>query len=115
MPRLPKLHNPGGRGKKHQPKFEKGYKKLYDLAIWRVVLRPKIMHRDRYTCQWNGCGKNYGHKPWLLVVDHIRPHRGEWLLFVDETNLWTLCKRCHDSHKKRKENKDEYFSKYKQH
>ena len=38
------------------------------------------------------------------VVDHIRPHRGDWKLFWDESNWQPLCKRCHDSHKQRQEN-----------
>ena len=30
------------------------------------------------------------------VVDHIRPHRGDWALFVDPANHQSLCKRHHD-------------------
>ncbi|TCT14593.1 5-methylcytosine-specific restriction protein A [Natranaerovirga pectinivora] len=30
------------------------------------------------------------------VVDHIIPHRGDKLLFWDESNWQALCKRCHD-------------------
>lgn len=30
------------------------------------------------------------------VVDHIMPHRGDRLLFDDESNWQSLCKRCHD-------------------
>lgn len=39
----------------------------------------------------------------LLVCDHIQPHRGNWYLFWDETNLQTLCKRCHDKIKQSEE------------
>ncbi len=31
------------------------------------------------------------------VVDHIIPHRGDWVLFWDETNWQPLCKPCHDT------------------
>lgn len=31
------------------------------------------------------------------VVDHIVPHRGDKILFWDETNWQALCKSCHDS------------------
>lgn len=31
------------------------------------------------------------------VVDHIRPHRGDPVLFWDENNWQPLCKPCHDS------------------
>lgn len=30
------------------------------------------------------------------VVDHIKPHRGDPVLFWDESNWQALCKRCHD-------------------
>lgn len=28
-------------------------------------------------------------------VDHIKPHKGDWALFLDPTNLQSLCTRCH--------------------
>ena len=30
------------------------------------------------------------------VVDHIKPHKGDYDLFWDEANHQALCKRCHD-------------------
>jgi len=30
------------------------------------------------------------------IVDHIKPHRGDKILFWDESNWQALCKRCHD-------------------
>lgn len=35
------------------------------------------------------------------VVDHIKPHRGDMVLFWDKTNWQSLCKKHHDSHKQR--------------
>jgi 5-methylcytosine-specific restriction protein A len=35
------------------------------------------------------------------VVDHIRPHRGDMLIFWDRSNWQSLCKPCHDSEKQR--------------
>lgn len=37
------------------------------------------------------------------VVDHVKPHRGDAVLFWDTTNLQSLCKLCHDSVKQRME------------
>ena len=37
------------------------------------------------------------------VVDHIIPHRGDELLFWDRKNWQSLCKRHHDSDKKKAE------------
>ena len=28
-------------------------------------------------------------------VDHILPHKGDFEVFHDATNLWSLCKSCH--------------------
>lgn len=36
------------------------------------------------------------HRNPSTVVDHIVPHKGLWVLFVDLTNLQGLCKECHD-------------------
>ena len=35
------------------------------------------------------------------VVDHIKPHRGNEVLFWDETNWQPLCSSCHSSDKQR--------------
>ena len=37
-----------------------------------------------------------GHAVTATVVDHIRPHRGDPVLFWDEKNWQSLCKPCHD-------------------
>jgi 5-methylcytosine-specific restriction protein A len=36
-----------------------------------------------------------GRKVLTVDVDHIRPHRGDPVLFWDLTNLQGLCKSCH--------------------
>ncbi|MFV3289133.1 HNH endonuclease [Pseudomonas sp. NY11955] len=37
------------------------------------------------------------------VVDHIVAHRGDMVLFWDQTNWQSLCKPCHDSVKQAEE------------
>lgn len=37
------------------------------------------------------------------IVDHIKPHKMDMVLFWDKDNWQALCKHCHDSHKKRLE------------
>ena len=39
------------------------------------------------------------------VVDHITPHKGNWSLFCNQRNWQPLCKLCHDSAKKKMENR----------
>ena len=31
------------------------------------------------------------------VVDHIAPHRGDWLLFWSQANWQALCDSCHNA------------------
>lgn len=42
------------------------------------------------------------------VVDHIKPHRGNAVLFWDEGNWQSLCKSCHDSKTFQKDINPEY-------
>jgi 5-methylcytosine-specific restriction endonuclease McrA len=44
------------------------------------------------------------------VVDHIRPHRGDLILFWDEGNWQSLCQPCHDEVKQRGEKTGQAFS-----
>ena len=37
------------------------------------------------------------------VVDHIKPHRGDRVLFMDQTNHQPACAHCHNAHKQREE------------
>lgn len=39
------------------------------------------------------------------VVDHKVAHRGDKVLFWDKNNWQSLCKKCHDSHAQRRDNK----------
>lgn len=40
-----------------------------------------------------------GHVVAATVVDHIKPHRGDPVLFWDQTNWQPLCTPCHNIHK----------------
>lgn len=42
------------------------------------------------------------------VVDHIKPHRGDKVLFWDEGNWQALCKRCHDKKTMSEDRSQEY-------
>ena len=75
----------------------------YKTARWQK-LRARVIKRDRYTCQRTGVlliGKHPA--PDSPVVDHIKPHRGDEVLFWDEANLHTVSKAYHDSEKQRQE------------
>lgn len=66
----------------------------YKTARW-LKLRQVILLRDLYRCQMCGRVSSTG-----MVVDHVRPHRGDEHLFWDEGNLQVLCgSPCHSKHK----------------
>lgn len=89
------------------PKGEQGraefapWRAWYALKRWKD-LRIATFKRDRFVCQWPGCGRIEGNLS-QLVADHKTPHRGNPVLFWDPLNVWTLCKPCHDGPKQRQE------------
>ena len=42
------------------------------------------------------------------VVDHIKPHRGDAVLFWEEKNWQPLCKKCHDRKTRTRDQHQEY-------
>jgi len=73
------------------------YRKLYKTAAWKAI-RPIILARDLYTCQRCDTPLTQGRaKPTDAVVNHRKPHEGDWQLFTDPDNLEAVCKKCHDS------------------
>ena len=70
---------------------------LYKTRTWKT-LRLQILTRDNYTCQRCGVALTQGRtRPTDAVVNHIKPHKGDEVLFADPLNLEAVCKRCHDS------------------
>ncbi|WP_041527164.1 HNH endonuclease [Paracoccus aminophilus] len=87
---------------------------LYKTARWRSArlahLRQEPLCR---MCQLRGIlndgsrsasGEPQGNpKRRFLVVDHVIPHRGDLVLFWDQSNWQTLCPDHHDVVKQREE------------
>lgn len=73
------------------------YRAWYKTAKWRA-LRLKALTRDLFACRRCGHASASG-----MVADHIKPHRGDPLLFWDESNLQALCPSCHSSTKQAEE------------
>lgn len=63
----------------------------YSLPIWTKQLRSTQLWREPF-CQ--ECAKR-GIRTWATDVDHVRDHKGDWALFVDPSNLQSLCHSCH--------------------
>lgn len=81
---------------KHRPTKERrasaAWHDWYGLPIWRDRLRPNQLLKEPFCFECLRIGR----RTRATVVDHVKPHRGEWMLFVDETNLQSLCKWHHD-------------------
>lgn len=71
---------------------------LYNTGRWRKL---RLIHLGASPlCRM--CADE-GRITAATVCDHIKPHKGDVALFYDQANLSSLCKHCHDRHKKREE------------
>ena len=72
------------------------YRKLYKTARWRR-LRVQVIQRDMGTCQRCKVPVVYhSTSPRSAVVHHVKAHKGDEVLFFDESNTELVCKQCHD-------------------
>lgn len=83
----------------HRRRASAEYHGWYLLPIWTDDLRPGQLLREPFCRE---CAQR-GIRTQATVVDHIRPFRGDWTLFVDKTNHQSLCKSCHDRKTARKQ------------
>lgn len=61
---------------------------------WQKI-RKRVLERDKHICQGDDCLGQDRITP-ASHVDHIIPHEGkDDPLFRDESNLQSLCRRCH--------------------
>lgn len=70
------------------------YKKWYSLKLWKDL---RFNQLQKYPfCQVH----LREHKQYVPadVVNHKRPHKGDWDLFNDPKNLESVCKQCHDGY-----------------
>jgi 5-methylcytosine-specific restriction enzyme A len=97
MPTKPPLHRPPGIKGAAEVKREldrqrpsaaaRGYGSRWRRARKRFLRRHPLCG----TC------REAGRLQASTVVDHIVPHRGDPVLFWDESNWAASCKRCHDA------------------
>lgn len=95
-----KRHKPQhlrSKGKKHTPKSVQNagqFKSMYSSSNWHKL---RELHLQKYPfC--NVCGSREN-----LHVDHKIAHKGDASLFLDESNLETLCHSHHSSKTARKD------------
>lgn len=64
----------------------------YSLPVWTRELRPAQLLREPFCRE---CARR-GIRTRAAVVDHVRPFRGDWALFLDPANHQSLCKFHHN-------------------
>jgi 5-methylcytosine-specific restriction protein A len=91
MPTLPKPHRAVTQRERETGWASRTaeHRKWYASAVWKR-LREIVLRRDAGLCAVCGVVVGMGGH-----VDHIRPHKGQWSLFTDASNLQVLCGPCH--------------------
>lgn len=87
---------------RHRPRRQRqqsaAYHAWYSLSVWTETLRPAQLLREPFcrVCAARFPPGDPRRRTRATVVDHIRPFRGDWALFVAPENHQSLCKACHD-------------------
>lgn len=68
------------------------YSNWYSTARWKRL--AKLQLQKQPLCQ---ISLALGLIVAADTVDHIKPHRGDWDLFIDENNLQSVSKQMHDT------------------
>jgi len=63
---------------------------------YRWQQTSKAFLRAHPLCQCQDCDEGRKRVTLATVVDHIKPHRGDMVLFWDPRNWQSMAKVCHD-------------------
>ena len=75
---------------------------LFHIIIIFKLIFPSYLAYFYNDILCNYCLRQGKYSP-VEVVDHKEPHKGNEVLFWDQSNWQSLCKDCHDSLKQAKE------------
>lgn len=78
----------------HRSPEAEAYRRWYRLAIWRGRngLRARQLARQPLCERCRKAGRITA----ATVVNHRKPHKGDWSLFIDPQNHESLCAPHHD-------------------
>lgn len=76
----------------------KSWQHLYKTKLWKTLRLAQLSKNP--LCKY--C-EQQGRTEVATVVDHIKPHKGDEILFYNPSNLQSMCKLHHDSTKAREE------------
>jgi 5-methylcytosine-specific restriction enzyme A len=86
----PHLGAKPGRQDLRSPEAE-GYRKLYKLSAWKRAREAQLSKQP--LCEL--CLERGRVVP-ASIVNHRKPHKGDWQRFIDPANHQSACKPCHD-------------------
>ncbi len=66
------------------------HKHMYNSTSWQRMRMNQLIRNP--LCA--RCRQNGRLRP-ATTVHHIKAHRGDWSLFLDSTNLQSVCNSCH--------------------
>ena len=69
----------------------KPWQHLYDNRQWKALRRNQLTREP--LCKR---GSDRGTITPATIAHHKIPHKGNWVLFFDASNLASSCKPCHD-------------------
>jgi 5-methylcytosine-specific restriction protein A len=87
-------------------KTERVWRSWSTSPIWKSIRRHRLAEEPH--CR--ECARG-GLKIIASHVDHIKPHRGDWWLFVDYKNTQSLCARHHRLWKQHRNRRDHFIAK----
>ena len=67
------------------------WRRWYSLKVW-AALRREVLSAEPW-CRWCAAA---GRRTPAVIVDHVKPHCGDWDLFISLDNLQPLCQVCHN-------------------
>lgn len=104
------------KAKSHSQKLKED--KKFSFLFKQYDNRRETASKRGYSSAWQRARKGYLQKHPLCIyclkenrttasdtIDHIIPHKGNKKLFWDSSNWQALCALCHNSTKRREENK----------
>lgn len=97
-PGCPEIVSEGGYCEKHQRLYRQQQDRNRGSAAARGYDARWRQYRQIYLRDHPLCVRclDEGRLTPAVVVDHIKPHKGDWTLFWEPANHQALCKRCHD-------------------
>lgn len=85
------MFGPTGKARTGRSQQAHEYRRLYKTKAWQEARKAQLSKQPLCElCQ------DRGKTVPASVVNHKEPHKGDWSLFIDQTNHQSVCKPCHD-------------------